>query len=135
MAKVLTILSITMLPKQYETHLTYGLSHAEFRCRCGRPSCHFTLVAKSLILSYKGVRYDYGTPLKINSGFRCQKHNKNVGGLDESSHTTGHAIDISTKGLDGQAKDDLIDFAKRRFDVVLVYKYFIHCHNEAKQDE
>ena len=35
-----------------------------------------------------------GVPFKINSGYRCPKHNKAVGGSPTSSHLTGHAADI-----------------------------------------
>jgi len=35
--------------------------------------------------------------LTITSGFRCKKHNKEVGGSETSSHLTGLAADISCK--------------------------------------
>ena len=33
-------------------------------------------------------------PFKINSGYRTEKHNKNVGGSKDSSHLKGLAVDI-----------------------------------------
>lgn len=34
------------------------------------------------------IRFD------VNSGFRCQKHNAEIGSKPNSAHTTGHAADI-----------------------------------------
>jgi len=31
----------------------------------------------------------------VNSGFRCTKHNKEVGGVPSSAHTKGEAADIA----------------------------------------
>ncbi len=35
-----------------------------------------------------------GVPFKISSGYRCTKHNKQVGGVKNSAHLTGLAVDI-----------------------------------------
>lgn len=35
-----------------------------------------------------------GIPFVVTSGFRCQKHNKIVGGTPTSSHLSGCAVDI-----------------------------------------
>ncbi|MDM8548288.1 D-Ala-D-Ala carboxypeptidase family metallohydrolase [Candidatus Venteria ishoeyi] len=36
------------------------------------------------------------TPVHINSGFRCKKHNTEEGGEDESEHTNANAVDVSS---------------------------------------
>jgi uncharacterized protein YcbK (DUF882 family) len=36
-------------------------------------------------------------PFIITSGYRTKAHNKLVGGVDGSAHTTGHAADISCR--------------------------------------
>jgi uncharacterized protein YcbK (DUF882 family) len=33
-------------------------------------------------------------PFKITSGYRCEKHNQEVGGVKNSSHLKGYAVDI-----------------------------------------
>ena len=134
MAAVLAYIGISILPKNFSAQITTGLDHNEFKCRCQRKSCHFTLIAPSLIHSYFLLRDICGHGLNINSGYRCQAHNEDVGGIDESSHTTGHAIDIDTSRLAKDAKQRLIVLAERYFDFVKVYKNFIHCHNEAKEN-
>ncbi len=39
-----------------------------------------------------------GIPFKINSGFRTKEHNKAVGGVKNSAHLGGLAIDANAKG-------------------------------------
>ncbi len=36
-----------------------------------------------------------GVPFRINSGYRCEKHNREIGGSPTSSHMKGLAADIS----------------------------------------
>ncbi len=40
------------------------------------------------------LRDALGTPIKINSGYRCPSLNKAIGGAQNSQHMTGHAADI-----------------------------------------
>ena len=35
-----------------------------------------------------------GIPFSLSSAFRCAKHNKAVGGVADSAHTHGYAVDI-----------------------------------------
>lgn len=37
-------------------------------------------------------------PIHINSGYRCKKHNAEVGGATESQHMLGKAADIWVEG-------------------------------------
>ena len=37
-------------------------------------------------------------PLNVNSGLRCTRHNADVGGVWNSLHLTGHAIDLAPIG-------------------------------------
>ena len=43
------------------------------------------------------IRDKLGSPIKINSGYRCQKHNVEVGGVKNSKHALGLAADLSCK--------------------------------------
>lgn len=40
------------------------------------------------------IRTVYNKPIKVTSGYRCQKLNSAVGGTSTSQHTTGYAADI-----------------------------------------
>lgn len=41
------------------------------------------------------LRRELGFPLHITSGYRCAKHNKDIGGKAASKHIMGRAVDIS----------------------------------------
>lgn len=40
------------------------------------------------------LREIYGKPIKVNSGYRCEELNKIVGGVKNSQHQYGQAVDI-----------------------------------------
>ncbi len=40
------------------------------------------------------LRDALGSPIKVNSGYRCPSLNKAIGGASKSQHMTGHAADI-----------------------------------------
>lgn len=63
----------------------------EFVCPCG---CKSGFVEESLIKMLNQARSLYGHPIKINSGYRCEKHNKEVGGKPDSAHLHGQAADL-----------------------------------------
>lgn len=44
------------------------------------------------------LRSAMGAPLKINSGHRCVRHNKQVGGAAHSRHLGGGAFDVAVSG-------------------------------------
>lgn len=39
-----------------------------------------------------------GLPIHVNSGVRCEEHNRNVGGAPSSYHMRGMAVDITVRG-------------------------------------
>lgn len=43
------------------------------------------------------IRDEWGAPIIISSGYRCQELNKLVGGVNSSDHTKGCACDLHTK--------------------------------------
>lgn len=50
------------------------------------------------------LREAYGKPILVNSGFRCEKLNKKVGGSKTSDHLHGMAADITTGSLKGNKR-------------------------------
>lgn len=69
-----------------------------------------------------------GIPFKINSGYRTKAHNAKVGGVKNSSHTRGYAIDIATT----TATQPKIIAALRSagFRRIGIYKSFVHADND-----
>jgi len=71
--------------------LTAKFSLAEFRCRCGCGGDHIDM---KLVHALQQLRDIIGRPLWVNSGFRCARHNRIVGGAPASQHTLGRAVDV-----------------------------------------
>lgn len=59
------------------------------------------------------LRDEWNAPIFINSGFRCDKLNKAVGGATNSDHRFGCAADIQTK-------EDTIEKNKELFDLIVL---------------
>jgi uncharacterized protein YcbK (DUF882 family) len=49
---------------------------------------------KELAYHLQRLRDKLDKPIKINSGYRCAKHNKKIGGAKRSQHVLGNAADI-----------------------------------------
>jgi len=63
----------------------------EFRC----PDCGQVHINAGLVVLLDGARGMAGHPFRINSGWRCQKHNAEVGGAEKSRHLIGCAADVA----------------------------------------
>lgn len=74
----------------------------EFFCPC----CHRGQIASSLALFLDILRRAWAAPIIINSGWRCEKHNQEVGGVVPSAispgsrHLIGCAVDIRPSDLE-----------------------------------
>lgn len=65
----------------------------EFACKCGCGRGHDDMDAAFLRMLDE-ARALAGIPFVLSSAFRCARHNKAVGGVASSAHTSGHAADI-----------------------------------------
>jgi uncharacterized protein YcbK (DUF882 family) len=63
----------------------------EFECPC----CHRYLISQQLVSNLDSIRKHLDEPIIITSGYRCIKHNMDVGGSPTSSHRIGLAVDIA----------------------------------------
>jgi len=72
--------------------LTTDFSRHEFRCKCG---CGLYIHRNELITDLQVLRNRTNIRINVNSGCRCTKHNKDVGGSPSSSHLSGWAADIT----------------------------------------
>ncbi len=70
--------------------LTTNFSRREFACNCG---CGFDTVDYMLVLILEDLRNLFGG-IKVNSGCRCKKYNREIGGKFFSQHPKGRAADI-----------------------------------------
>lgn len=101
----------------------------EVACNCQYKDCNRTLISSRTANSFYLVREHYGAPIVINSGYRCQRHNADVGGVVNSYHMIGAALDI--RPLESDDYNLVLYLAEKFFDVVIPYKSkgFIHVHN------
>lgn len=70
----------------------------EFHCH-GIGCCSKTMIDTKLIDILEQTRSFFKKPIKINSGYRCSKHNASVKGNPNSSHVEGKAADIVVIGI------------------------------------
>lgn len=75
------------------------------------------------------VRTYIGKPILINSGYRCEKLNEIVGGVQGSMHTKGLAADFRTK--EKEDINTMFEFLKKnqkdfKIKELINYKTFIH---------
>ena len=93
----------------------------EFACKCG---CGFNPINMQLVLALDMARKDAGVPFSVSSGCRCAAHNKRVGGVSDSAHTKGLAVDVSV--VNSEQRYVVIRALLRYFTRIGVDKHFIH---------
>lgn len=70
------------------------------------------------------LRDAWGKPITINSGYRCPRLNKEVGGVSTSQHVKGEAADVACKTPFKLAR--LAVKLRLPFDQMIVYPTFVH---------
>lgn len=80
--------------------MTKNFKIEEFNCKCGceMPSDVLDNIIK-LASQLQYLRDKIGKPIKINSAYRCESHNKAIGGSSNSQHKIGKAADIVVKDM------------------------------------
>ncbi len=79
---------------------TPNFTREEFRCRCGKYCNGFPAEpAERLVRAAQALRDQVGRSMPISSGVRCREHNANVGGVSNSRHLLGHAMDFRVEGM------------------------------------
>ena len=97
----------------------------EFACKCcGQlPPLARENVKALVAVILDPVREKWGMPVVVNSGYRCPKHNKEVGGVKNSQHLKGEAADIHCE--DNERLKQLI-IENGKFDQLIDYGTFLH---------
>lgn len=112
---------IDAVEDQTETVPNY-FSDKELMCKCG---CKEVRMDEEFMDKLNLARSFADKPWKVNSAYRCPKHNKAVGGGNNSTHMAGKAVDISAPT--SQKKYEIISCAlKAGFTRIGVGKNFIH---------
>ncbi len=66
-------------------------SRAEISCQCG---CGYCVPRPEFLELLDALREQVGQPLLVSSFCRCPTHNRRVGGIPESAHVKGMAVDL-----------------------------------------
>lgn len=77
----------------------------EFRCKCGGKFCGGFPAEpeEKLVRLAERVREHFGKPVEVSSGLRCPTHNASVGGVTNSRHLNGKAMDFRVSGYAAEA--------------------------------
>jgi len=100
--------------------LTKNFSKSEFECPC----CKVSTIDGGLVHSLQRIRDTLGRSMAITSGYRCEAHNKAVGGVETSAHRLGLAVDIACKTSTDRAR--LLPLLVKEFRRIGIGKDFIH---------
>ncbi len=101
-------------------NLSENFKEKEFACRC----CGVLKVDPMLMEKLELLRAEFGKPIIVTSGYRCPKHNKEVGGVSKSQHIQGKAADIKIKGINPH---EVAEAAKKSgFTFILAYSTWTH---------
>ena len=76
----------------------------EFRCKCGGKYCNgFPVEMKEDVVRIADdARAHFGNPAHVVSGLRCSRWNAHEGGVGNSQHMYGEAIDLRIDGVDSE---------------------------------
>lgn len=71
----------------------------EFACKCGTCCDGYPAqMSETLVKTADRVRNFFGAAAIVSSGLRCRQHNANVGGVANSRHLSGKAMDFRIAG-------------------------------------
>ena len=106
--------------------LSPNFNSNEFDCRCG--DCESTLIDMCHVDILQLIRDEAG-PIHITSAYRCDKHNRNIGGAKNSQHKKGTATDLVPRYI----SISILAKIARKYGVkgLGIYKTFIHADNRA----
>lgn len=77
----------------------------ECKCKCGGRYCNGypAEMKESVMRIADAARKHFNAPADVISALRCQRHNANEGGVANSQHMYGEAMDIRIRGVSSEA--------------------------------
>ena len=91
-------MAIKTFVKGKATSLSTNFKSTEFDCH-GSGCCSQTKIDDKLVQYLQQIRNHFGKPVNVSSAYRCEIHNKNIGGATKSRHKEGQAADIYISGV------------------------------------
>lgn len=114
------------IPRGVDVRLSKNLMAHEVHCQ-GKGCCTESIINKRMVETYQDIRDEYGDAIEIatagGSGYRCETHNREVGGASGSLHKIGCAFDMHCRD-----KAKLLRIVERKITdgEIGVYDTFIH---------
>ena len=114
------------IPRGVDVRLSKNLMAHEVVCQ-GKGCCAESIISKRMVETYQDIRDEYGDAIEIatagGSGYRCDTHNREVGGAAGSLHKLGCAFDMHCRN-----KPKLLGIVERKITdgEIGVYSTFIH---------
>jgi len=105
------------LRKNGSKYITNHFQVREFRCLDGTNTIY---IDRNLVIALENVRSKYKRPIVFNSAYRTVRHNRRVGGVKDSCHIFGKAVDIPYN-------KDLYTLLKKSGLYVLNEGSWLHC--------
>lgn len=90
----------------------------EFACKCGLCGGYPAEMEKTVVQVADRVRTHFGSPAIVSSGLRCATHNANVGGVANSRHLCGKAIDFC---VSGKSAGDVLAYVQQQPEIRYAY--------------
>ena len=108
-------------------HIRYW-TREEFRCRCGGRYCNGFPAEpdQTLVELVDDLRQRAGAPGHRSSGLRCPQHNANEGGVKNSKHLYGKALDFFIEGVSGQQLLALAQADPRTSYAYIISEQYVH---------
>jgi len=92
---------------------------AEFACKCGTHCDGWPARMDIRVVKIADrARAHFGAAGEVVSGLRCEIHNRNAGGVSNSRHLTGKAIDLRIRGVSAAR---LLDYLESEPEVRYAY--------------
>ena len=79
-------------------------TRGEFKCKCGGRYCNGypAEMQENVVRIADAARAHFGKPAHVVSGLRCERWNEHEGGVSNSQHMYGEAIDLRIDGVDSE---------------------------------
>jgi len=114
-----------------DKYITDHFTKDEMRCRCG---CGYLEWDDAFMFKLEEVRQIFDRRMDVSSGSRCPAHNAAIGGVPDSEHIDGAAVDIPI--THSQDRYDLIAAAlKAGITRIGVSDKFIHLGGGANKPQ
>lgn len=105
-----------------ETQISANFKVSEFRCKDGSDKILIDVDFVKNVLQV--IRDHFGVPVNINSGYRTESHNAQVGGAKASYHMQGRAFDIV---VEGHTPLEVAQYAQTlNINGIIQYNTFVH---------